>query len=110
MTEVWPPQGGITRPSSTSTRGKRPLKYPLDELEVGEFLFFPGGNSRSLSVYASRAGKRLGCTFSVKEGTASRSSDGESWDFDENGVQGVSILKVSDTPRPPRKKRAAKKK
>lgn len=41
----------------------RKMRYPLDQMKVGEFFFVPNMERNTLSTYASDAGRRLGRKF-----------------------------------------------
>lgn len=64
MTEMLSIQSGVPKPARQTKAPRR--KYPLEEMEVGQFLFYPGSNSRYVSSYVSRAAKDMLQVFSTK--------------------------------------------
>lgn len=69
ITHRHPPLKVDRRPKQTARR-----KYPLEEMQVGDFIFVPASEaaSRSVSSYISRATKDLPGSFSTKSGFGQR--------------------------------------
>lgn len=63
MTEVYIPQNGIPVPPVNRGRKTTQGKYPLKSLEVGQMIFIPGRNTKSMSSYVSRQTKNLPGSF-----------------------------------------------
>lgn len=71
-------QSGVPIPE-VDRRSKQPRrKYPLEDMKVGDFVFYPGSNPRSVSSYVSRVSRKLG-KFTTRRGFASKQDGVWTW-------------------------------
>lgn len=71
-------QSGVPIPE-VDRRSKQPRrKYPLEDMAVGNFVFYPGSNPRSVSSYVSRVSRELG-KFVTRGGFASQQDGKWTW-------------------------------
>jgi len=86
-------QDGVPKPKPVATSSRR-RKYPLDQLEVGQFFLVPHRTKNNLTTHVSTTGRKLGRTFSTRLLWMSQDENGD-WqpaeEGDEGAVMGIGV-------------------
>jgi len=67
----------------------RRRKYPLDQLEVGQFFLVPHRTKNNLTTHVSTTGRKLGRTFSTRLVWMREDKEQGDWVICEEGDEGA---------------------
>ena len=87
-------QSGAKKPKPVVPSSSRRRKYPLAELEVGQFFLVPNRTKNTLTTHVSTVGRKLGRTFSTRLTYMVQDAEGV-WrlaqESDEGAIMGIGV-------------------
>jgi hypothetical protein len=88
-------QDGVPKPKPVTSGSSRRRKYPLDQLEVGQFFLVPHRKKNNLTTHVSTTGRKLGRVFSTRLVWMREDKEQGDWviceEGDENAVTGIGV-------------------
>jgi len=82
-------QDGVPKPKPVTSGSSRRRKYPLDQLEVGQFFLVPHRTKNNLTTHVSTTGRKLGRTFSTRLVWMREDKEQGDWVICEEGDEGA---------------------